>query len=119
MIVPENLALKKDNKFSFISILLLFTIISLIIYLAINNLILLFVIVSSLFSIWLAYFYPVITIILLIIFGQVIQFELAKVIQSFSGLPVGDFNLRFSDPIILGIIVTLFIKLIIAIASIK
>lgn len=119
MIAPENLALKKDNKFSFISFLLFFTIISLIIYLAINNLILLFVIVGSLFSIWLAYFYPVVTIILLIVVGQIVQFELAKVIQSFSGLPIGNLNLRFSDPIIFGIIISIFVKAFIDNASIK
>src|SRR5690554_2832205 len=105
--------LKKKNKFSLINILLilaLFLISSITGYLATNSPIVLLIITGTLFSAWLAYFYPAATLIVLVAFGQIIQFELSSVIQSFSGLVLGDLNLRFSDPILLGIIITLLIK---------
>ena len=67
-------------------------------YILVNNPILFFIGFSSILSTWLAYYYPTITIVLLITFGQIVQFEFEKFIQSFSGLPLGNLNLRFSDP---------------------
>lgn len=96
-------------KIFFFSILLIFVILG---YLTTHNLIVAFIMIGSVLSIWLAYYYPILTIVLLILFGQIIQFELIDFLASFDALPLGGLSLRFSDPIIFGIIVAILIKII-------
>lgn len=102
-----------NNKYNLINILLMvvFLVIGVITaYLAINYPSVLFIFVGALLSVWLAYFYPSATLVLLITFGQIIQFELASIIQDYNSFAISVLNLRYSDPIILGIIITLLIK---------
>jgi O-antigen ligase len=69
-------------------------------------------IISLIFSTILAYKYPKITIALTIIFGQIIQYELAPLLGIHDGtLSTEYFNLRLSDPLLFGIIVTITVKL--------
>ena len=61
---------------------------------------------------WVAYNFPPTTITLTILLGQVAQHELAPLIGLTSeSLSLGFAQLRLSDPFLLGIVVTLLIRL--------
>ena len=68
------------------------------------------VLIGAAFSTWLAFNYPGLTIFLLIFLGQIAQYELEVLWGDSTALGFGSLNLRFSDPIILGIFISLAIK---------
>lgn len=70
------------------------------------------VLIAGAYITWIAYYYPATTIALVILLGQVMQFELPQLIGlPGEGLSLGFMNLRLSDPLLFGIIAALILRL--------
>jgi len=110
--MSTGISIINNFKLSKILLILPFLMVSIVIsYLSVHNLILLVVFVGSIISIGLAYFYPTITLFALLFIGQIVQYELSKILEGFTALSLSNLNFRFSDPILFGIIVSLTLKL--------